>query len=102
MTTSAFAHELNAGETLIADVSLMRAPFGWTADVPSGVTVEYRFSISEDAENWVEPAQNGSITEDVADYELDSLRWMRFRHTGGAGAATIRMAGQGRVEWSVS
>ena len=102
MTTQAHEHDVGPGETLIADVSLAQVPFGWTAEVPAGTEIEYRGSISEDAENWIEPARNGSIDGDVDDYELDPLRWMRFRHVSGSGAATIRIGCVGRVYFEVS
>ena len=102
MTTQAFEHELAPGQTLIADVSLMAVPFAWTAEVPDGTEIAYDGSISEAAGDWIEPAQNASISGDVSDYELDPFRYMRFRHTSGAGTATIRVAGIGRLEWSVA
>lgn len=102
MTTQAFEHELGPGQTLIADVSLMAVPFAWSAEVPAGTEIAYDGSISAEARDWIEPAQNGEITGDVSDYELDPFRFMRFRHTTGADTATIRVAGIGRLEWSVS
>ena len=103
MATRSYSRALGAGETLIADVSGCAVPFSWTARAAdwSGITVRYDGSISEEPENWIEPAQNGEITADVDDYELDPLRFMRFRHTAG-GAVTITIACEGRVEFEVS
>lgn len=102
MSTRPFEHDVGPGQTLVADVSNCAVPFGWTADVPAGVTLAHDFSISEDADNWREPASNASITADVKDTELDPLRYLRWRHTAGSDAATVRIACEGRVSWSVS
>ena len=104
MTTQPHEHVVGAGETLIADVSLCAVPFGWTATAAdwTGTTVNYDGSISKEPGGWIEPARNSAISEDVSDYELDPLRFMRFRNAGGGNPVTIRIGAVGRVEWSVS
>ncbi|MDE0661986.1 MAG: hypothetical protein OXI79_20335 [Gammaproteobacteria bacterium] len=101
MSTRPYAHAVGPGETLVADVSNCAVPFGWTADVPAGVELGHEFSISDDPENWRAAASNAAITGDVSDVELDPVRYLRWRHTAGAAAATVRIACEGRVSWSV-
>ena len=102
MSTRSYEHDVGPGQTLVADVSMCAVPFGWTADVPGGVELAHDFSISRDAENWRTPASHASITADAADTELDPIRYLRWRHAAGAAAATIRIACEGRVAWSLS
>lgn len=102
MTTAAYAHDVGPGETLVADVSLLAVPFGWSVDVRTDAELSHDFSISEDPGDWLAPATNASITADATDAELDPVRFLRWRHTSGGDRATVRIAGIGRVAWSVS
>ena len=102
MTTAPFEHQLGPGQILIADVSLCAVPFGWVAEVPAGVQLAHDFSISQEPGDWQTPATNETITETVHDTENTPIRFLRWRHTSGAGAATIRIGAVGRVSWSVA
>lgn len=104
MTTQAYEHALAAGETLVCDVSLCAVPFGWTVTAAdwTGTEVTYDGSISDEAGDWIEPVRNGTIEEDVSDYELDPLRFMRFRSAGGGNPVTVRIGAVGRVAFEIS
>ena len=97
MIAEPYEQVLGAGQTLVIDVARQSVPFTWTvtSDDWSGTTVRYDGSISKAPEDWVEPEQNASITGDVKDYELDPIRFMRFRHQAGASDVTIRIYGLG-------
>ena len=99
MTTAAYVHELRPGETLVADVTLLAAPFTWSVEVAAENTVERRLSISEAAGDWLEPPAQASIEGSAYGQETAPLRFLRWRHASGTDAATVRLAGWGRVEW---
>ena len=46
--------------------------------------------------------RNHEITDDVSDYELYPLRFMRFRNAAAGNPVTIRIGAVGRVEFEVS
>ena len=97
-----FSAELRAGKHLIADVTRLRAPFGWVAILPGGAEASVRGSLSKTiaGAEWVVPTTNAALAATTIDIETGPLRFLRWTHAAGA-TIELQMCGLGEVRFTV-
>lgn len=85
------------GEAVAFDLRKFGLPFVWEMVTKAGATGTHRYALADrpTADDWHEPAQNGTINPDTVanDSEQDPAYWLRWAVAGGG--AVVRVFGRG-------